>query len=150
MAEHSDSSRELLRVELTENDIPGAVLSTPFKDPTVPALKWWLLCRGIKLSWLRDVVLCLIATFAYLCFKHNLHRMHQAISEATPVTDVDGSYLYLKHQRLTEEGVNVAQLDLPLPPLTGWETVNESNVRSLAVRSLACVCSNQLKVDILN
>lgn len=28
-----------------ENDIPGAVFHKPH---TVPALKWWLLCRGIK------------------------------------------------------------------------------------------------------
>ena len=40
-------------VELTENDIPGAALAEPLESHTVPALKWWLLCRGIKVpsSW---------------------------------------------------------------------------------------------------
>lgn len=35
-------------VELNENDIPGATLEEPLESATVPALKWWLLCRGIK------------------------------------------------------------------------------------------------------
>ena len=34
--------------ELTENDIPGAILTEPLEKSTVPALKWWLLCRGIQ------------------------------------------------------------------------------------------------------
>lgn len=60
-------------------------------------------------------------------------RIHQAISEATPVVDVDGSYLYRKYQRLTEAGVHVARLDLPSPPLTGWEQVTEDNVATLSL-----------------
>lgn len=35
-------------VELDEKDIPGAALSEPFECHAVPALRWWLLCRGIK------------------------------------------------------------------------------------------------------
>ena len=34
--------------ELTENDIPGAILNEPLENATVPALKWWLLYRGIQ------------------------------------------------------------------------------------------------------
>ena len=34
-------------VALTAADIPGADLSAPFDRHTVPALRWWLLCRGI-------------------------------------------------------------------------------------------------------
>ena len=37
-----------LIVELTEDDIPGAAFHKPLDSHTVPALKWWLLCRGIK------------------------------------------------------------------------------------------------------
>ena len=35
-----------LTVELTEDDIPGAALHEPLDSHTVPALKWWLVCRG--------------------------------------------------------------------------------------------------------
>ncbi len=41
MAERDDSRIDAVRVELTEHDIPGAVLSTPFENHTVPA---WLFC----------------------------------------------------------------------------------------------------------
>ena len=33
-------------VELTEDDTPGASLSEPLEAHAVPALRWWLLCRG--------------------------------------------------------------------------------------------------------
>lgn len=35
-------------VALTAADIPGAELSEPWEKHPVAALKWWLLCRGIK------------------------------------------------------------------------------------------------------
>ena len=35
-------------VELTEKDIPGALLEEPLETVTMPALRWWLLCRGIQ------------------------------------------------------------------------------------------------------
>lgn len=35
---------------LTEEDIPGAMLNEPLETHTIPALKWWLLCRGIQVS----------------------------------------------------------------------------------------------------
>ena len=34
--------------ELTENNIPGAVLHAPLESATVHALRWWLLCHGIQ------------------------------------------------------------------------------------------------------
>ena len=33
---------------LTPADIPGAEFSQPFESHTMPALRWWLLCRGIS------------------------------------------------------------------------------------------------------
>ena len=35
-------------VTLTAADIPGAHLCEPYDNHTVAALRWWLLCRGIK------------------------------------------------------------------------------------------------------
>ena len=34
----------------TPSDIPGADLKEPFQAHTIPALKWWLQCRGISVS----------------------------------------------------------------------------------------------------
>ena len=59
-------------------------------------------------------------------------RIRQAVEEKAKVVDVDGSYLYRKHQRLEAAGVNVAPLETPSPPLTGWESVSEDNVKVLA------------------
>ena len=33
---------------LSPEDIPGAVLSQPYAKHTAAALRWWLLCRGVK------------------------------------------------------------------------------------------------------
>ena len=44
----SACSSEAVVVTLTEEDIPGARLDEPFDRYTIPELKWWLLCRGIK------------------------------------------------------------------------------------------------------
>ena len=45
---YDDSVDKRVEVELTESDIPGAALSEPLEAHTLPALKWCLLCRGIK------------------------------------------------------------------------------------------------------
>ena len=37
-------------VVLTPSDIPGVDLKEPFQAHTIPALKWWLQCRGISVS----------------------------------------------------------------------------------------------------
>jgi len=38
----------MVSVTLTAADIPGADLSEPLESHAVPALRWWLLCRGLK------------------------------------------------------------------------------------------------------
>ena len=35
-------------VTLTDSDIPGSHLDEPYDKHTVAALRWWLLCRGVK------------------------------------------------------------------------------------------------------
>jgi len=37
-------------VGLNDTDIPGAHHDEPFEAHNVAALRWWLLCRGIKLT----------------------------------------------------------------------------------------------------
>ena len=37
-------------VQLTEIDVPGASLEEPMDKHSIPALKRWLLCRGIEMS----------------------------------------------------------------------------------------------------
>ena len=37
-------------VTLTPADIPGAMLAEPLEKHPVVALRWWLLCRGVKAS----------------------------------------------------------------------------------------------------
>ena len=46
-------------VTLAESDVPGALLSEPMASHTMPELKWWLLCRGIKVptSWKKQKLL---------------------------------------------------------------------------------------------
>ena len=39
---------EATAIELNKGDIPGTHLSKPFEPHSVQALKWWLLCWGIK------------------------------------------------------------------------------------------------------
>ena len=43
----------VVEVRLTTDDIPGSTLKEPFSSHTAAALRWWLLCRGIKVptSW---------------------------------------------------------------------------------------------------
>ena len=46
-------------IELTPSDIPGASLSEPFEAHTLPALRWWLKCRGdvaVPTSWKAKVI----------------------------------------------------------------------------------------------
>jgi len=37
-----------VEVTLEPADIPGADLKEPFEMQAMPALRWWLLCRGIS------------------------------------------------------------------------------------------------------
>lgn len=36
------------QLTLSEEDIPGAKLIQPLESHNIPALRWWLLCRGIR------------------------------------------------------------------------------------------------------
>ena len=55
----TDRSTSLPQVTLSPEDIPGAALPEPFEQHTVSALRWWLLCRGIKVptSWRKKMVI---------------------------------------------------------------------------------------------
>ena len=46
-------------VRLCPSDIPGAELSKPYQVHTVSALRWWLLCRGIRFptSWKKQKII---------------------------------------------------------------------------------------------
>ena len=37
-------------VQLTEVDVPGALLEEPMDKHSIPALKWWWLCHSIEIS----------------------------------------------------------------------------------------------------
>ena len=38
------------KLEETEDDVPGAALKEPLESANMPALRRWLLCRGIQVS----------------------------------------------------------------------------------------------------
>lgn len=59
----------------------------------------------------------------------HVYRIAESKEKVEKVIDVDGSYLYKKYQRLTENGAAVALIDHPTPPLSGWETVSVDNHR---------------------
>lgn len=44
----SAPSTDAVTVTLLEDDIEGASLEEPLETRTIPQLRWWLLCRGIK------------------------------------------------------------------------------------------------------
>ena len=46
--ESTTTSSSPVSVSLSAADIPGAYLSEPYETHAVPALRWWLLCRGLK------------------------------------------------------------------------------------------------------
>ena len=60
-------------VKLTAPDIPGAGLSEPFEAHAIPALRWWLLCRGIAAPQLSKVAeLCSCRIFLHISFSSSL------------------------------------------------------------------------------
>ena len=42
------STTSIPKLTLSPEDIPGPVLYKPFARHTAAALRWWLLCRGVK------------------------------------------------------------------------------------------------------
>ena len=59
-------------------------------------------------------------------------RIREAKQSGDKVVDVDGSYLWRKYQRVSENGVSVFPVGAPSPPLTGWESVTEANHKEYA------------------
>ena len=48
------------------------------------------------------------------------------------VVDVDGSYLFKKHQSLTDAGAQIAPLGISDVPMIGWEPVDAKNFKSMS------------------
>ena len=132
-----------VRVELTEEDIPGAALKEPLESHTVHELKWWLLCRGEKApsSWKKAQYVS-----RYSIKKRVIHpwsamsvslditpcRIRVLSKQGAKVVDVDGSYLWRKQQQLNETGVVTEDIGVPSPPPSGWVTVNEANYTEIS------------------
>ena len=47
-AGNSSSHQDGEEITLIESDIPGADLAEPFEKYNIQDLRWWLLCRGVK------------------------------------------------------------------------------------------------------
>jgi hypothetical protein len=113
------NTTSISELTLSPEDIPGAVLSKPYARHTAAALRWWLLCRGVKVpSSLKKQLV--------------LDRVNETERENRPIVDVDGSYLYRKYKSLTESGVQVEPPLNPPPPLSGWTVVKQDNFQSIA------------------
>ena len=61
-------------------------------------------------------------------------RIKEVKSAQLPVVDVDGAYLYRKQQSLIQTCVKVSSLNIPAPPLSSWEVINDSNVKAISPR----------------
>ena len=62
-------------------------------------------------------------------------RIRECIQRGNKVVDVDGSFLWRKHQSLSEPGAKVVPLTAtPVSPLSGWEAVTEANHREFTDR----------------
>ena len=129
--------------ELTESDIPGAILEEPLEKATVHALKWWLLCRGIKApsSWRKAKLIERLGSYlaSLLCFTTNMCvcacvcacvcvcvcacacRVREAKKDGMKVVDVDGSYL---HRKQVLSGVTDTPEIPTSVPLTGWVPID--------------------------
>ena len=53
------------------------------------------------------------------------------LKDKLPVTDVDGSYLHRKEQKLNSQDVKTLPLSLPGLPLTEWETFTADNYKNI-------------------
>ena len=58
-----------------------------------------------------------------------IFRIVEAKAKQEKIADVDGSYLYLKQQKLVSGGVSVAPISHPTSPILGWETGNDANYK---------------------
>ena len=74
-----------------------------------------------------------------------MSKIHEAIKDKVAVVDVDGSYIYLKHKKLTDSGVSIAPLEQPTcAPFSGCQGITASNVRVMAEK-MPRVTSGKLK-----
>lgn len=94
-----------VEVSLKPADIPGADLKEPFETHAMPALRWWLLCRGIRApsSWKKQQVGPLSTSM----------KVSVPLHFTLPVVDVDGSYLERKHKQMVDASMTVCAP-------TGW------------------------------
>ena len=79
-------------------------------------LRWWLLHHVIKVPTLWKKT-DLIST-KLLC-KNNQLTIFRIAEARIKLVDVDGSYLYLKQQKLMNSGVSIAPASHPASPLIG-------------------------------
>ena len=42
------TSCDMITVTLLDEDVEGATIEEPLETKTIPQLRWWLLCHGIK------------------------------------------------------------------------------------------------------
>ena len=103
--------------------IPGAILNEPLENSTIPALKWWLLCRGIKHHHRGGNPRSQRGKAVYA---HSLtidHRHYVLVCEAKEagikVVNVDGSY---SHHKSLQSSLSV----VPVIPLTEWEHIESA------------------------
>ena len=72
-----------------------------------------------------------------------MYRIREAQKSQKEIVDVDGSYLYRKHQLLLSKGKSVVPLSLPGIPLSGWERVDKGNY-TLVAKKIPCVTPGML------
>ena len=83
MSSTDEPSSSQVTMTLTDEDIPGAKLQEPLENHAIPALQWWLLCRGIKTpsNWKKAQLIeryvehSLFSTYYYTDFKMT-KRLH--------------------------------------------------------------------------
>lgn len=137
-AEEAGLSASAEEVVLLPADIPGAELSEPLEKHQVAALRWWLLCRGIKVSTsvrkkdlverlANELVLLTQGLLNFLCY-----RVKKVNEDGAEIVDVDGSYVYRKFKSLADAGKNVSLPTTPPLPMSGWITMSSENYQALS------------------
>ena len=61
-----------------------------------------------------------------------MFSVRAASTAAAQIIDVDGSYLYRKQQQLSSSSSAVVTLPIPVPPITGWESVSAQNANEMS------------------
>ncbi len=88
---------------------------------------------------LRGKTECLLSNKCYqIVFFMGTCRVRKSRELRVKVVDVDGSYLHRKREHMIASGKEVAPLDLPSSPLSGWQEVNKDNFKEMA-KEIPCV-----------